>query len=195
MKIIALDLSSNTGWAKFEFNQFKCDLLDYGLIELDKKIDYFTSWEDPEIFWNIFHSAKAFADNIYDKLILKEEFPYQVVIERTNLGRQRSSQTFLEWLHFCFLMKMIGSEQELFYLDSSQWRKAVGMLMSKEDKKNNQDVKKGKKRGKITKKHLSVRLVNDLFKDKLRAPLKLKDNDISDAILLGYSKWIIMKII
>jgi hypothetical protein len=66
-------------------------------------------------------------------------------------------------------------------MDTSEWRKIVGLWMSKEDKKNNRQVSIGKKRGKITKKHLSVRMVNEKF----NKSLKLKDNDEADAILLG----------
>jgi hypothetical protein len=55
------------------------------------------------------------------------------------------------------------------------------MWMNKEDLKNNRDVKAGKKRGKISKKHLAVRMVNEKYGKKL----KLKDNDEADAILMG----------
>ena len=42
-------------------------------------------------------------------------------------------------------------------------------------------MRAGKKRGKISKKHLAVRMVNDLYGKQL----KLKDNDEADAILMG----------
>jgi hypothetical protein len=66
-------------------------------------------------------------------------------------------------------------------MDPSQWRKILEMRLSKDQKENNKLVSKGVKRGRVTKKHLSVNMTNTKFGLKL----KLKDNDISDAILLG----------
>jgi hypothetical protein len=47
-------------------------------------------------------------------------------------------------------------------------------------------VKQKKKRGKIGKKHLSVRYVNDIF----GLDFKIKDNDIADSICLASSYFI-----
>ena len=66
-------------------------------------------------------------------------------------------------------------------MDPSQWRKILEMRLSKEQKENNKLVSKGVKRGRITKKHLSVEMANARFNLKL----KLKDNDIADACNLA----------
>jgi hypothetical protein len=71
----------------------------------------------------------------------------------------------------------------LKYMDPSEWRKIVDLKLSKADKDNNKAVKKKEKRGKITRKHLSVRMVNEKF----GKSLKIKDNDEADAILLGFA--------
>ena len=71
------------------------------------------------------------------------------------------------------------------YVRTQSWRSAVDLKMTNDDKEHNKLVKEGKARGKIGKKHLSVRMVNSLFGLKL----KLKDNDIADSILIGLSAY------
>lgn len=123
-----------------------------------------------------------------------------IVVEETNLGKNRYSQKSLEFTHAYFLLQMsksICKDVPIVYLSTSQWRTAVGLEMSKEDKKSNAKLSKAKKAvggdvrkvdkkalgvaGKVTKKHLAVRKANELF----GLTLKLKDNDIADALLLG----------
>ena len=72
--------------------------------------------------------------------------------------------------------------------------------MTKEEKKQNAQIRKkkkatgatvvkneeGKRIGKIGKKHVNVRRANELF----GLELKLKDEDRADAILLGYAYFI-----
>jgi len=69
------------------------------------------------------------------------------------------------------------------YVDPSHWRKIVGLKLTDEDKKHNKMVSKGLVKGRITPKHLSVRIANSLF----ALELILKNNDVADSILLGHS--------
>lgn len=57
------------------------------------------------------------------------------------------------------------------------------MRLTDEDKKHNKMVSKGLVKGRLTAKHLSVRMANKIFD----LELILKDNDIADSILLGHS--------
>ena len=59
--------------------------------------------------------------------------------------------------------------------------------MSKDDKKHNKNLSENKKRiikdvkGRINKKHLAIRFVNNMY----NLDFRLKDNNIADAIALG----------
>ena len=120
------------------------------------------------------------------------------VIEETNGSRARYTQKILEYIHCLFLDRffelknsLFDFPQEVIYISTSMWRKAIGIVMSKEDKKNNSKILKAKKegrsktdlgiRGKVTTKHLSVRHVNDKF----GLNLKLKNNNEADSICLA----------
>ena len=81
-------------------------------------------------------------------------------------------------------------------MDPSEWRKILGLKMSKEDRKNNAKVNKANRegkskkelglRGRVTVKHLSINFSNSFY----GLNLKIKDNNQSDAIGLA-SAWII----
>lgn len=184
MVILSLDISSSTGWALFK----EQNLINYGVI-VQKHDD--NSYPFGMLAW-----ATKIVDNIVE-LIDNTSDIEKIIIERTNLGRQRDSQSLLESVH-CILMQRVleyGWSDKVVYIDTSQWRKTVGLKLSLEDKKQNKFIKEsskkgdkvvkqnGKRIGKVTKKHLSVRAVNNIF----NLNLKLKENDISDAILLGFS--------
>lgn len=123
--------------------------------------------------------------------------PDVVIIEETNLGKSRYAQKTLEFIHKSLLFQLRAFPGKVIYFSSSSWRQALGLTMTKEDKKNNARLSKAKKyatemgvkldkkalgvRGKINKKHLALRYVNDTF----NLTLKVKDNDAADAICLA----------
>lgn len=182
VKILALDISTKTGWALFDLSK-EIKLINYGLLtskEVGIKYDDFNDTSIELILKTVTN---------FNTLLLKtiaETKPDFIVVEQTNLGRQRIVQKLLEWLHFCCINTVRESTGKYpSFLDSSEWRKTVGLKLSKEDREHNKVIKKTKGRGKINKKHLAVRIANEVFKNDLRDVLKIKDNDIADAILLG----------
>lgn len=184
MKVLSLDLSTKSGWAVFENGK----LSNYGRIDIvDKKdiknkIDYknFNNATLVSIFQALYEFYTRF------NLLMKEIKPDFVVIEQTNLGRQRISQKVLEWLHLLICLIVVTHIRQFpIYIDSSDWRKTVGLRLSKDDKKHNKDIRKRKGRGIINKKHLALRIANEKFLDVFGSPLKVKDNDIADAVLVG----------
>lgn len=190
MKLLSLDISTKTGWAVFTssvVNYNVAQLHNYGRIDIvdkniDQKIDYknFNNQTMQAIF-------KALG-NFYSSInrLVDEYYPDIIVIEQTNLGRQRISQKVLEWLHLIVCLIIVNRLGKFpIFIDSSDWRKTVGLRLSKEDKEHNKLIKKQGKRGKINKKHLALRIVNEKFKKRFSTPLKVKDNDIADAICLG----------
>lgn len=126
-------------------------------------------------------------------LLVKQVQPNIVVIEETNLGRNRYSQKQLEWIHYQVLNSIRSFECAVFYVNTSDWRRKLGTTLTKEDKKLNAKVRKLKKsgdkeglrklgvRGKIGKKHVAIRFVNAYYNLQLR----MKDNDVADAICIG----------
>lgn len=177
MKILALDISSKTGWAIFDNNK----LVEYGLIRVEL-INFNVNNDpnkQPEYPYNLLKAADEMAAHLGNLIDIHN--PDEIVIENTVKGRNRHTQRLLEWLHKSMLEQLISHKRTFTYLDPSEWRGILEIRMSKEDKKNNALVNKGKKRGKITKKHLSVRFANTTFGLKL----KIKDNDMADAIALG----------
>lgn len=185
MKLLALDLSSSTGWAVLTSGESpECiKLLTYGTIALSKPVI-----EHGDYPWRLLVAAGDVARRVMD--VVKEHTPDLIVIEETNLGKSRTTQKFLEFLHCTLLLQlqMWGQLPKLCYVSSSEWRRAIGLKMTKDDRRHNakvrRDRKAGKKRlgrGKLTWKHLAVDRVNQQF----GLGLKQKDDDAADAILLG----------
>jgi len=181
-RILALDISTQTGWAIIDEEE---KLVDHGTIVQKvwgKNAPYNT--EEEGYPFNYVDAAKRMMLNIFD--VYHKFIPDVVVIEETNKGKNRFAQKMLEFIH-CLVVDVCRDEEiRVIYLDTSKWRQTMGLYMSKEDKQNNADIRKAKKegkkaRGKITKKHLSVRMVNKLY----NLNMKMKDNDVCDAILVG----------
>jgi hypothetical protein len=185
-KILVLDISTKTGWALF--NEDTMELTDKGLIKLDRTVKDFNKKFGYPI--GFLYAAQAEATDIFH--LIEKYSPSKIIIEETNpSGRAgRYSQKILEYIH-CELLDLIFSRledfKEVYYINSSEWRKTLKLILTKEDKKNNKlaSNKATKKifkiRGKITKKHLAVRYVNE----KYNLNLLVQDNDIADAICLG----------
>ena len=172
MIVLSLDIASKTGWSLLEDSK----LLDYGLISYKIKTN--------EYPWGIYSAAKENAELIFNQVLLLPQAEV-VIIERTNSPRGRNSQNFLEYVHAFLLQKFdeAGLAQKVIYMNSGTWRKKVGLVMSKEDKKHNKARRASKKvvGGIITKKHLAVRLANEVF----GLSLIQKDDDLSDSLLLA----------
>jgi Holliday junction resolvasome RuvABC endonuclease subunit len=138
--------------------------------------------------------AEIVAD--YVKTLLTQYQVDVIAIEQTNGSRNRTTQKFLEFIHFAVLATIDREccrSNKVVYVDSSKWRSICGQYMNKDQCKHNQKVRDKKAipmelcgikaSGKITKKHLSVAWVNQKF----GLHLKLKDNDAADAISMAYA--------
>jgi len=177
VKVLALDLSTHTGWAVFESG----NLTAKGLLEVpvlnfnvNKKPE-----KAPDYPFNLLDASNQMAGLVLN--LWKAHAPDVVVIENTVMGRNRNTQRLLEFIHKSVLEILRFHKVKPLYMDPSEWRALIRLRMTKEDLKNNKLVSAGKSRGKITRKHLSVRYVNENF----GLAFGLKDNDIADAICLG----------
>lgn len=178
--VLSLDMSSHTGWCVLKDKK----LIKFGLLEIPNP--------NPKGKFpiNIYEWAEK---NILGVIELIKNNPTDIiVIERTNLGRQRDSQSFLEYSHCLLWQQLRGLDltSKIEYIDSTQWRKLIGLKMTDKDKENNKLITKSKQKvvkvnniriGRINKKHLVVRWANETFKQEF----KLKHNDIADSIGVG----------
>lgn len=203
MRVLALDISTKTGYAVLEGEKSSLPTIEtYGTIVNNKTVFKYGEYPFSYLF-----AAEDIAARVM-QLVLDTK-PDVIVVEELNLGKQRLSQKILEYIHCSFLRAfhktyvenhhVNGVKPDIFYISSSMWRSAIGLKMTKEDKKNNGLLSKAKKisietgnkldkaslgiKGKIGKKHLSVRYINE----KYGKEFKMKDNDVTDSICLGVS--------
>lgn len=199
MRLLALDISSKCGWALFVDSKLE----KYGKVSATAPV---LAADGKDYPWNLVDSINKLATQIQRCVI--DNLPDVVVIENTNLGRQRTTQRFLEWLHLAVLERIQYqvARHDIKYINSSDWRSKVDMKKSAEDRKNNRlisEIKRKAKKlpkeerqkfinklkkeygitGRITLKHLSVRLANERYE----LDLKQGQNDEADAMLLGQS--------
>lgn len=194
MRILSLDLSTNTGYAILENGR----LVDYGTItrkvpNFKMDITVYTDYPD-NYHMSLINTSILLASDIMK--MVSNHRPDLIVIEETNISKfsQRFSQKLIEFFHFSVCTMLHKHRVPFRYLTQRDWRKAVNAYSTKEDKllsSRAQRIKKktggkvavidGKIVGKKTSKHHSVRVVNERFDLKL----KLKDNDMADAINLA----------
>lgn len=169
MKVLGLDVSTKTGYAVMEDGA----LVDYGLLKAP------VIGDDG---YSLIETSQKMASFV-SEVVIKHN-PDFIVIEQTNPGRFRV-QKLLEFIHMAILLDLKNKNQNLKvnYMDTSQWRSAIKLRLSSDQRKHNKKVKNKQAKGKVTAKHLSVQWVNLHFDKKF----KVKDNDICDAICLAYA--------
>lgn len=189
MRILALDYSTHAGWAYFEEGK----LVEYGTLHCDTMVK-----DEGTYPWSYVSVAHRQADLTLIQLIWsRDQTPDVVVIEETNGSKNRYTQKLLEFLHLALLDRFATIGVKVVYVNTGDWRKNLGIWLTKEQKKANAKLSKAKSaakkagvkldkgalgiRGKITKKHAAVHYVNERFGYKL----KIKDNDAAEAICIG----------
>lgn len=169
MTYLGLDLSTKTGYA----------VLRDGKLETYGKI-YAKESDQPIPEYAMIERAKSVAAEVVK--IVHEWSPSLICIEQTNLGRSRTTQKGLEFIHYAVLDSLSWDfRDKVVYADTSAWRNALKIALTKDQRRHNKAVNARKARGRITPKHLAVAYVNQKYGLKL----KLKDNDEADAICLA----------
>lgn len=171
MLVFGLDLSLHAGFALFQENELIC----YGLVETGSPS------KTEEFPWNYINCIKKQCSAVFNKI--NELKPDVVIIEALNRGKNRWSQYLLASLHTGLLLQL-QNKYPVKYVDTSAWRKTLGLKLTKEQRSANKLSKSKKKelgiKGKTTPKHLAVKFINDKF----HKSFKQKDNDICEAIAL-----------
>lgn len=191
-RILSLDVSSKTGWASMVSSDSGIELEAYGMIP---------AIHQPEgPYPSVFVDWAQLCFNEVNKLVIRFK-PDVLVIEETCAGSKGVySQKILEFTHYLLAKFIKESNIKSVYLLTGAWRSEVGAKMTKEESKHNKEVKKykeqnktkiaydikGKRVGKLTKKHINIRRANEVFGQFLKEPLRKKNEDEADSLLLGY---------
>lgn len=199
-KVLSLDVSSKTGFSVLSIGiAGECILEAYGQVP---KIHC----PDSETYPGSYVTWAYLIFNKIEELIEKYQ-PDTLVIEQTCAGSKNAmSQKILEFSHFLICKYIQETKIPNFWFLTGEWRKEIGSYMNKTEKSRNKEIKdykdayfkkygkktkcaydiNGKRMGKIGKKKVTIRLMNEVFKDQLKEPLRPKDEDASDALAINY---------
>ena len=190
-RVLAIDMSTKTGWAFMLSGDVDYTLIASG--QIAPIHEPFGAYPGNYVLW---------AYQVFDSVlqIIEQFTPEVLVIEETVAGSKSVySQKILEFCHFLLgrFIKETGIRSRYFL--TGEWRSVVGCVMTKEEKLRNKEVKAYKAKtgaklardknnkviGKVGKKNVNVRRANELFGQFLEKPLIKKDEDRADALLLG----------
>lgn len=191
-RILALDMSTKTGWAVLDVEDNHFKLIDCGTLPKESEPDS-PPYPENYLDW----SGKCIG---YIEKIFQQFKPDEIVVEETAKGSKNNmSQKIVEFVHYELAMQfttgMMKGIPRTYYL-TEEWRRIVGCKMNDEEKKQNAEVRKQKKKkikvakdddgkriGIVGKKHVNVRRANEVY----GLDLLLKDEDRADALLLAYA--------
>lgn len=195
IRVLSLDISTKTGFSIVHIDGETLSLIGYGLLKAEGKTD--EKYPLDYLLW-----AKQNAQQIIEKI--SEVKPDIIVIEETAKGSKNNfSQKILEWTHYLVAEYIVINNYDRKYFMTGEWRVLVEAKMTKEEKKKNAKRNKikqktgekiakdeaGKIVGRITKKHVNVRVANERF----GLQLKIKDNDVADSLLLSAAYFELIK--
>lgn len=134
MKLLALDLSTNSGIAFFEGPSLK------EMFNIKSKV---VGDENASNYpFNYLNMARIVANEI-SKVIDKFR-PDFIIIEETNLASNRYHQKQLEFIHCCVSQVLEEKKQKfnlnVVYVSTSSWRPTLGIIMNKGQRSNNKEV-------------------------------------------------------
>ena len=184
-KVLALDLSTKTGWSFVLMSEEGMKLMDYGTIpQIPKPNEPYPG------------SFVSWAYLVFDAILeLINKFqPSMLVIEETSKGSKNAM--ILEYSHFLLAKYIKESHIGTTYILTEEWRREIGCVMTKAEKLRNKEVRQYKKKHKtsvaydsnkkrtgiIGRKHINVRRANEIFGDQLKEPLRQKNEDLADSL-------------
>lgn len=198
-RILSLDMSTKTGFALLVSDDSGCYPEEYG--QFPNTPEPIGEYPGNYVLWSGILFAQVL--DLVDRL-----HPDHLVIEETASGsRNAYSQKILEFLHFRVAKMIMESNIPCTYVLTEQWRREVGCVMNLEEKNKNKlvrDYKKktekktgtktkvaydsnGKRIGLVTRKHVNVRIANEVFGTFFKKPLIMAQEDLADSLLIGYS--------
>jgi len=148
MKLLALDLSTSTGWSLFH----KLTPLEYGTLEKIETRDYkqeIRSWKDypdayPENLMETAGKVAKMCGELYDAYE-----PDIVIIEEINKGRARISQKLLAFIQMAVTDILLSKGAKVKFLTTDCWRNITNSRSTKEDRNFNAKIARIKKKRKV----------------------------------------------
>jgi hypothetical protein len=196
-RILALDISTKTGWAIIDVEDGEFTIFQSGTLKKEEEFKLGT-YPVNYLYW----ARECFG---HIKVLLDTYQPDELAIEETSKGSKNGmSQKILEFIHSEFAqyfeeMDNGGKRYPRRYFLTEEWRRICGCVMNKAEKKQNAEVRKqkakgikvcknkeGKRIGLVGKKHVNVRIANEVY----GLDLILKDEDQADALLLAHALYI-----
>jgi Holliday junction resolvasome RuvABC endonuclease subunit len=193
-RVLSLDLSTKTGFCLLVCSGDKFNLEAYGQLE---KIPC----PEEETYPG---SYVTWAYKCYEKVeeLIEKFAPDVLVIEEVTKSQNAFSQKILDYIHFLVAKFIQETGIKNVFFQTGEWRKEVGSYMNAAEKNLNKyikeykekhgtklarDPKTGKVIGRIDKKKVTIRLINDIFKEDLNAPLECSEDDTADAMALVWA--------
>jgi len=196
-RILALDISTKTGYCNLISSDIGMKLMDYGTLPQIHEPE--GSYPSNYVIWayDNFKGIKELIDKFKPEIL---------IVEETSKGSKNGkSQKILEFTHFLLGQFIKDSGIKSVYLQTEEWRREIGCKMSDTEKLKNKavrDYKKkfekenskkttvaydtnGKRIGLTGKKHVNVRRANEIFGDQLKESLILANEDLADALGLA----------
>lgn len=186
--VLSLDVSTKTGYAFGESSEKRIDLRDYGTLPQIHQPE--GNYPSNYVIWaySIFEEIQKLIDKFNPSIL---------VIEETSKGsKQAMSQKILEFTHFLLAQYIAQNCTRSLYIMTEEWRREIGCKMNDAEKLRNKEVRtykkknktniaydiNGKRTGAITRKHVNIRRVSEIFEGQLKNPLKRKDEDLADGL-------------
>lgn len=198
-RVLALDMSTKTGWAVVDIYSDKFELIDAGTLPKEAE----PSREEYPYPVNYLIWSGICMKHIVD--LYRKYQPDEFVIEETAKGSKNNmSQKIVEFIHYelaeAFTVDGWFGDKPRTYFLTEEWRRICGCKMNDAEKKQNAEVRKykkkhktkiaynkeGKRIGLIGKKHVNVRRANEVY----GLELILKDEDRADALLLAHALYL-----
>lgn len=182
-RLLALDLSTSTGWALLQRQEPQPVLLGYGIVAEGPSVKDYP--------WSYLERTERLAERIQQ--LVDAHKPDRILIEETNRSKNRYSQKMLEFIHRAVLDCLVGRGIPVHYINTSAWFSTLNLRLTDMDRKKNSLLSKARRsgesldkkalgiRGRITRKHLSIRFVKDTY----GIDLQVQEDDIADAICQG----------
>jgi Holliday junction resolvasome RuvABC endonuclease subunit len=190
-RVLALDISTKTGFCLVEISGKEFSLVEHGQIKKTSE----PSGDYPGNYVDWAYQCFGAILELIERLC-----PNCLVIEETAANsRSAYSQKILEFIHFLVAKFIRDTKIKCRYYQTGVWRTLVNSRASKEEKKHNLKVAAYKKKnntkiaygddnkriGKLTRKHVSIRRANENFGRFLKEPLRKKDEDAAESLLLS----------
>jgi Holliday junction resolvasome RuvABC endonuclease subunit len=189
-RVLTLDISTKTGYSVATSSDEGIHLEAHGQIPKVECPD--ERYPDSYVSW---------AYLCYDAIekLFNEHAPDVLVIEETTKSKNSFSQKILEYVHFLVAKLIKETGIKCVYFQTGTWRKEVGSYANDMEKKHNKEVReykkknktivaydiKGKRIGLIGKKHVTIRLINEIFGKYFKEPMRKKNEDECDAMALA----------